>query len=84
MKIEGLVGRTLRAQPAGVGAALGLAVRAGFLRPCASGWIVLPLGVRILDRMSSALLDGLECQRVNLLVAREGEVRPRTVGSPAR
>lgn len=73
MKIEGLVGRTLRAQPAGVGAALGLAVRAGFLRPCAGGWIVLPLGVRILDRMSNALLDGLECQRVNLLVAREGE-----------
>jgi prolyl-tRNA synthetase len=68
MKITGLVGRTLRAQPSGVSAAMGLAVRAGFLRPCAGGWTVLPLGVRILDRMSDVLLKGLECQSVGIPV----------------
>lgn len=73
MKIEGLVGRTLRAQPSGVGAAMGMAGRAGFLRLYHSGWVVLPLGVRILDRMSNALLEGLDCHWVTLPVAREGE-----------
>jgi prolyl-tRNA synthetase len=68
MKIEGLVGRTLRAQPSGVSAAMGLAARAGFLRPCAGGWTVLPLGVRILDRMTNALLKGLKCQSVSMPV----------------
>jgi prolyl-tRNA synthetase len=66
MKIEGLVGRTLRAQPSGVSAAMGLSARAGFLRPCGGGWLVLPLGMRILDRMANALLEGLECQLVGV------------------
>jgi hypothetical protein len=66
MKIEGLVGRTLRARPSGVGADMGLAARAGFLRPCPDGWILLPMGMRVLDRMARALIGGLECQPVSL------------------
>jgi prolyl-tRNA synthetase len=75
MKIEGLVGRTLRAQPSGVSAAMGLAARAGFLRPSAGGWTALPLGVRILDRITNALLKGLECQPVSMPVRGLEEAR---------
>ncbi len=47
MRITGLLGRTLRAVPAGVSPALGLAARAGFLRRSEDGWLLLPLGVRV-------------------------------------
>ena len=74
MKIEGLVGRTLRARPAGLSAAMGMAVRAGFLRPCSDGWIVLPLGVRVMDRMAEAVLEGIDCHPVSILAGRVGDV----------
>ena len=67
MKIGGLLGRTLRARPSGVDAPLGLAARAGFLRPSAGGWVVLPLGLRVLDRMTDVLLHGLGCEPAQVL-----------------
>jgi prolyl-tRNA synthetase len=67
VKIEGLVGRTMRALPSGSKATMALAARAGFLRPSRGGWMVLPLGLRVLSRISEALLKGLDCQPVGVL-----------------
>ncbi len=74
MKIEGLVGRTLRARPTGLSAAMGMAVRAGFVRPCTDGWIMLPLGVRVMDRMAETVLEGLDCHPVSILAGRVGDI----------
>ncbi len=68
MRIGGLLGRTLRAVPSGIDPALGPAARAGFLRPSTHGWFLLPLGVRVLDRMVEALIAGLECEPAHLFL----------------
>jgi prolyl-tRNA synthetase len=64
MRIGGLVGRTLRAVPAGMTPALGAAARAGFVRPTSGGLILLPLGVWVIDRIAAELVSGLACEPI--------------------
>ena len=67
MKLSGLVGRTLRSAPAGVPASIGLASRAGMLRPVPGGLLLLPLGAEVLRRIEGFLLDGLGFDSVSVL-----------------
>jgi prolyl-tRNA synthetase len=67
MRINGLVGRTLRAVPAGMTSALGAAARAGFVRPASGGLILLPLGVWVIDRIAAELVRGLTCEPIEAL-----------------
>ncbi len=73
MRITGLLGRTLRAVPAGVSPALGLAARAGFLRRSEDGWLLLPLGVRVVARMAEALTTGITCETVQIRLGPEAD-----------
>ena len=62
MKIEGLVGRTLRARPAGLRAAMGMAVRAGirhiqFAEPTAGQVEAIEAYLRSLRPVPSPALD---------------------------
>jgi prolyl-tRNA synthetase len=76
VRVEGLLGRTLRTRPSGVSPAMAMAARAGLLRARPAGWVVLPLGMRVLDRMAVALMKELHCQQVSFLVdQREGHGR---------
>ena len=68
MRIQGLVGRTLRAVPAGMPAALGVAARAGFVRPASGGLLLLPLGARVVDRIEHELVDGSGCEPIEPVI----------------
>jgi prolyl-tRNA synthetase len=67
LRIEGLVGRTLRARPAGLGPALGTAARAGLLRAVGGRVVFLPLGVRVMEGIKTAVCSGLGCQEIEAL-----------------
>lgn len=67
MRLAGLVGRTLRSAPAGVGTSIGLAARAGLLRPVPGGILLLPLGAEIMRQMKSQLLRGLGFDSVSVM-----------------
>jgi len=68
MKLSGLVGRTLRSAPAGVSASMGLAARAGLLRPVPGGVLMLPLGREVLRQIEGYLLAGMDADSVSVLV----------------
>ena len=67
MRLSGLVGRTLRTAPAGASASIGLAARAGMLRPDPGGVVMLPLGAEVLRQIESFVLDGLGADAVRVL-----------------
>lgn len=67
MKIDAFSGKTLRSTPSGLSAPMGLAARAGLVRPWARGWLMLPLGVKVLDRLCEAVREGLDCQPVGMV-----------------
>ncbi len=75
MRIAGLVGRTLRAVPSGVDAGLGLAARAGFLRRSEDGWILLPLGLCVVDGIAEAVITGIGCETVQVPLGEEADRR---------
>lgn len=68
MRIQGLVGRTLRAVPTGMPTALGVAARAGFVRPATGGLLLLPLGARVVDHIEHELVDGLGCEPIEPVI----------------
>jgi len=79
MRIQGLVGRTLRAAPAGMAPALGVAARAGFVRPAGGGLIVLPLGALVIDHIERQLLSGLGCEPIEPVMG-SGDLREAVIG----
>jgi prolyl-tRNA synthetase len=66
MRLTGMVGRTLRSAPAGVPAWIGLAARAGLLRPVSGGLLLLPLGAEAVRRIAGQLLGDLDADDVTL------------------
>ena len=79
MRIQGLVGRTLRAAPAGMAPALGVAARAGFVRPAGGGLILLPLGALVIDHIERQLLSGLGCEPIEPVMG-SGDLREAVIG----
>lgn len=74
MRLAGLVGRTLRSAPAGVPASIGLAARAGLLRPVPGGVLLLPLGAEVMRLIKGQLLEGLDLESVSVMSETGGEL----------